>query len=192
MQVDPDPADRPLTPNPAHTLKSEYFGSLGIGGKGGGLNPLCPLVLRGQISYMKFVECGVFLQKKSKNYFSVGPFSAQLSGLRNAFLSSVVTCQMSVVALVGSTGQWLVEDGHPLSRVFFLKLCVSPEVPVCSGVSSLVPSVCLASRLGGGTAGLGMDGEWFHCPQGLTVCSPVSRCFASHVLSTLACVVGRM
>lgn len=64
-----------------------------------------------------------------------------------------MTCQVSVVALVESTGQWLGEDGHPLSRVFFLKLCVSPEIPVWSGVSSHVPSVCLASQLGVGWGG---------------------------------------
>lgn len=69
MQVDPDPADRPLTPNPAHALKSEYFGSLGVGGEWGGLNPLCPLVLHGQISYMKFVECGVFFCKNVEQLF---------------------------------------------------------------------------------------------------------------------------
>lgn len=136
-----------------------------------------------------------FFAKMSNNYFSVEPFSAQPSGLSNAFLSSVVTCQMSVVAPVGSTSQRLGKDGHPLSRVFLLKLCMSPEIPACSGVSSHVPSVCLASRLGTGwgwVAGLGLDGGRFHCPPGLTVCSPVSHRFASHILSTLAHVAGRM
>lgn len=67
MQVDPDPADRLLTPNPAHTLKSEYLEALEWGW--GGLNPLCPFVLRGQISYMKFAECGVFFCKKIEKLF---------------------------------------------------------------------------------------------------------------------------
>lgn len=37
-----------------------------------------------------------------------------------------------------SPGQWLGSDGCILSRVFFLKLCVSPESSVCSGLSRFV------------------------------------------------------
>lgn len=45
---------------------------------------------------------------------------------------------MSVVAPVESPGQWLGSDSCILSRVFFLKLCVSPESSVCSGLSRFV------------------------------------------------------
>lgn len=72
MQVDTGPLTLMRS-----TLDSDYFGSVGVGRAekveaGGGIwenprgHPLCPFVLCGQISPMKFAECGFEEKKKER------------------------------------------------------------------------------------------------------------------------------